>query len=637
MISSTIHHFNNNNHNLTAHENAIDIFGAIGTVNQRARHLSPSTSPQTNSSSNSSSHSVFCGRCDVGATSRCLDCNDVFCTECVNEHIKNAFTEHHSIVGIGKITPIGSATSASMFSDFHIQSMNEPQCETHGEVLRFLCETCKTVVCQECTMKEHKDHQQIAIASITIDSAKEKLKAVYESSKLGIKFIKTSIDRAVTYSQSIERDSMEISSRIKKALRLLILAAEDRERALLEQVDKYRQQKIANLSDQMTGLRSALAGLAETSENLTKTIDTIDNVPQIEIASILANTENQIEKFAAMYKNLQPKEEFISFVPPNFELLQDIRNQGEIVINSRNSPSQNGGSNGSGVAQSSTLNAVAARRPIVRNIPPVSTNGRQLSWDSNPAATSAIASTTTSSYVVSSKSYASMVKPPSQIIGQCIPGSIVHVSAKPALGPSLTFCFDGHDDGEVSRPWGVCVNKDNEIVIADRRNNRIQVFFADGTFKFKFGSKGTGNGQFDLPAGVCTDLNNRIIVVDKDNHRIQIFSGNGTFINKFGSYGKELSQFMYPWAVAVNTKSQILVTDSRNHRIQLFSPDGHFISRFSFDGVNHSRYLKGLTTPRGVTFNPQGDIIISDFENHRLILIDSTMTKVNQFQFYFCT
>lgn len=86
---------------------------------------------------------------------------------------------------------------------------------------------------------------------------------------------------------------------------------------------------------------------------------------------------------------------------------------------------------------------------------------------------------------------------------------------------------------------------------------------------------------------------------------------------------------MYPWACAVNTKSQILVTDSRNHRIQLFSPDGHFISRFSFDGVNHSRYLKGLTTPRGAAFNPQGNIIISDFENHRLILIDSSMTKVS--------
>ena len=38
--------------------------------------------------------------------------------------------------------------------------------------------------------------------------------------------------------------------------------------------------------------------------------------------------------------------------------------------------------------------------------------------------------------------------------------------------------------------------------------------------------------------------------------------------------------------------------------------------------------MKGLTTPRGVTFTPEGDIIITDFENHRLILIDGDMTRV---------
>ena len=84
------------------------------------------------------------------------------------------------------------------------------------------------------------------------------MKAIHESSKLGIKFIKNSIDRAVHISQSIERDSLDISSKIKKAFRLLILAAEDRERILLEQVERYRQQKVATLGDQMTGLRSAL-------------------------------------------------------------------------------------------------------------------------------------------------------------------------------------------------------------------------------------------------------------------------------------------------------------------------------------------------------------------------------------------
>lgn len=180
----------------------------------------------------------------------------------------NSFSEKHNIINIGKITPIGinSAVSSITFGDFHLQAsfLNEPHCEQHCETLRFLCDTCKKVVCQECTLKEHKDHEYSVISNITLDKAKEKLKAVCESSKLGIKYIKQSIDRAVTYSQSIERESLEVSSRIRKALRLLIIAAEDRERILLEQVDKYRQQKVATLSDQMLGLRSALGNVKQT-------------------------------------------------------------------------------------------------------------------------------------------------------------------------------------------------------------------------------------------------------------------------------------------------------------------------------------------------------------------------------------
>jgi hypothetical protein len=248
--------------------NPVDLYHPVGHARGSKPRNNTSRSASPRSGSSSSSQSIYCGRCENNACHRCLDCNDVFCAECVNEHMINAYTEKHNIISIGKITPIGSinttnatSTATAMFNDLHIHSLNEPQCENHGEPLRFLCDTCKKVVCQECTLKDHKDHEYLAVSSLNINMAKEKLKAVCDSSKLGIKFIKSSIDRAVAYSQSIERDSLEISSRIRKALRLMILAAEDRERILLEQVDKYRQQKIANLSDQMLGLRSALGEL----------------------------------------------------------------------------------------------------------------------------------------------------------------------------------------------------------------------------------------------------------------------------------------------------------------------------------------------------------------------------------------
>ena len=183
------------------------------------------------------------------------------------------------------------------------------------------------------------------------------------------------------------------------------------------------------------------AGLAETSECLAKSADAVtDNTMKIDIAFLLANTENQIEKYAQMYKNLQPKEESLTFLPPNFELLQEIRNQGEIVINCRNNGNfqQNQNSNGSSV---STASALMHRQPSrVTNSP---NNGEQLLWDStNDAANSAGANMT--SLVTSNKTYASIVKPPAAISGQCIPGSNSHVSVKPALAPRKLIALFKH-------------------------------------------------------------------------------------------------------------------------------------------------------------------------------------------------
>lgn len=348
------------------------------------------------------------------------------------------------------------------------------------------------------------------------ETAKAKMKEVLESCKLGNKYIKASIDRAVLFSQAVERDASDASSRIRKAMRHYILAVEDRERTLLEKVDKFRQQKITALSDQMAGLRSALAGLAENSEMLVKGLEPGSNKTNLEMVHILTRGENQMEQFAQMYKNLQPREEFISFIPPNFEIVTEIRMQGEVVM--VNQRLGNGNSVTPPIAPSAPL-SLSNRRPIIRAVstPPVQSRPNS-AWDHNGASRLNLSTSPNNSIIASTSNQ----NPGTPNIGQSIPGYHRHITLNPAVTPSITFGFDGHENGQVSRPWGLCVDKEGNIVIADRRNNRIQVFFPDGTFKLIFGDKGTGNGQFDLPAGISTDPQNRIVVVDKDNHRVQV-------------------------------------------------------------------------------------------------------------------
>ena len=88
--------------------------------------------------------------------------------------------------------------------------------------------------------------------------------------------------------------------------------------------------------------------------------------------------------------------------------------------------------------------------------------------------------------------------------------------------------------------------------MANRSNNRIEVYDLEGRFLYHFGTGGKGQGEFERPASAACDSMNRVIVTDKDNHRIQIFTIKGEFLQMFGEKGSKLGQFNYPWDVAVN-------------------------------------------------------------------------------------
>ena len=158
------------------------------------------------------------------------------------------------------------------------------------------------------------------------------------------------------------------------------------------------------------------------------------------------------------------------------------------------------------------------------------------------------------------------------------------------------------------------------VAVADRSNNRVQVFKLDldsrqMTSVYVFGSgPGTRNGQFDRPAGLCFNMSRgQIIVADKDNHRVQVFDLTGRFLFKFGEKGQRVGQFCYPWDVdSCPNNHQIAVSDTRNRRVQLFSPEGRFVCHFT----------QPLDSPRGVSFLTGNKILISDFNKHRLLIFD---------------
>jgi DNA-binding beta-propeller fold protein YncE len=109
----------------------------------------------------------------------------------------------------------------------------------------------------------------------------------------------------------------------------------------------------------------------------------------------------------------------------------------------------------------------------------------------------------------------------------------------------------------------VAVNSKDYIIVAETGYNRIQIFDRRGTFIHSFGellyclflpflgSFGALDGQFHLPYGLAVNKLDQIIISDTQNNRVQIFDQEGKFMSQFGIKGNAPSCMNTPRGVAV--------------------------------------------------------------------------------------
>ena len=128
-------------------------------------------------------------------------------------------------------------------------------------------------------------------------------------------------------------------------------------------------------------------------------------------------------------------------------------------------------------------------------------------------------------------------------------------------------------------------DSDDNMIMVDSQNNRVQKLTKEGKFISSFGSQGTGNGEFNLPWGIDLDLDDNIYVADWRNDRIQKFTKDGDFLMAFGTSGSEPGELNRPTDVAVDNSGMIYVADWGNERMQMFDPAGKFVTLTTGDGT----------------------------------------------------
>ncbi|XP_074644685.1 E3 ubiquitin-protein ligase TRIM71-like [Tubulanus polymorphus] len=571
-----------------------------------------------------------CNSCDDGnkATSQCRNCKEYLCDKCVHAHQRVRLTRDHEIIRFDGRNHNSSIIALNNLHQFNINNgIDRPcnYCEMHEfEVLRLYCDTCTKPICRECTMNLHQRHNFIYLQD-AVENSKAITMKLLSDAKSGMKALEESISLSQVTAEHVEMRSQGVASEIRQITHRHMAALEAREHDLLRQVEKIRQAKGKTLHLQMEELKQGLASLSQTVEHCETVIDTGSDV---EILKTQDKIVTEMQNIRHLRNYLQPHEDdFILFTPPDAALHVAICQMG-FVSSSAYAPLSV--ASGDGIKRA--LKGKAAC--IIVHAKDHTGDNRMIGGDPVGAVVESPEGVLYHAEIVDRQNgtYGVSYRPQTEgvhVLSVTIRGK--HICDSPfsvnvrcgrnygniGLNPVLTFGGEGEDDGKLCRPWGVACTKEGHLVIADRSNNRVQIFNAEGVFLRKFGTPGSRNGQFDRPAGVEIDHLHRIIVADKDNHRIQIFNFDGIFLSKFGEKGNKNGQFNYPWDVATNSEGQILVSDTRNHRVQLFTTDGQFLNKFGFEGP----MWRHFDSPRGVCFNNSGQAIITDFNNHRLLVL----------------
>ena len=142
---------------------------------------------------------------------------------------------------------------------------------------------------------------------------------------------------------------------------------------------------------------------------------------------------------------------------------------------------------------------------------------------------------------------------------------------------------------EFNQPSDVVVGPTGDIFVADGHdtgsNMRIVKFTKDGKFIKTWGKPGTAPGEFNVPHGIAFDSKGRLFVADRANNRLQIFDQEGTFLEEWKQFSRlsgiyiDRNDILYGADSESNTKRNpgwkrgIRVGSVRDGKVIAFIPD----------------------------------------------------------------
>jgi DNA-binding beta-propeller fold protein YncE len=197
-------------------------------------------------------------------------------------------------------------------------------------------------------------------------------------------------------------------------------------------------------------------------------------------------------------------------------------------------------------------------------------------------------------------------------------GKILLTLGKPGIAGTGAEGFD--------RPTGVAIAPNGDIFISDghapNKSNagRVVKFSKDGRFIKEWGRKGSAPGEFDEPHDIFVGGSRGwVYVADRVNNRVQVFDQNGTFITAWKQFGQPSSVFVgkddtiyigssFPDPTAKKGELRgIVIGNAIDGSLKAFIPDP----------ADLDKIVRG-TSASGIAADSMGSIYAADVGAHNL-------------------
>ena len=594
---------------------------------------------------------VSCGICKRKSAeiSYCFECAKFMCSDCVKAHelFKNAGFKGH------KVTPVKQFQAEDYEALMKRQSFF-PQQYHEREMTRFFCLKCQTCVCQICINTDHKTHEVEPLEKAA-DSEKANILARAELIKEKSKVCSEAIHKFEQTQLELETKLIITKREVSHAADQLIAKIREREREIITTLENTCVSRAEMLNSTKTQLQSLLKQInqaVEFAKNLVQRSSSSD------IMQSKPNLEQRFEDLENTPVPALPVNSFVMFAPtsepenvtlgcivtsePTVEgLTQDFQAgiETEFVIRPKIHKEQ--------------VYKVKCKFHVEVLVEPAVKVGSLTTCEKEdgdflvkfaPKVPGTFNITVkindeknaVSPYTVQVKERLIQVVGELELKGETLEapsGTAVNSKGLLAVADNEKHCiliFDkegklvrklgcyGSNAGQLNYPLDVIYLNDDNILVADQLNHRIQQFNVQtGNFVKSFGKEGTRDGEFQNPASLCMDGEGRVIVADYNNGRVQVLSEDGKPVFKFGDSGPE--KLNHPTA-CVHHQDRFIVSDWDNHCLKVFDNSGKFLYKIGEPGKG-DRQLIG---PWGLCLEKCGNY-------YNLLVCNTTNGRIDQF------